>query len=206
MNAVGVCNLALGRIGHGASRPIQSLSEDSESARACHRVFDHLMQLTLREHVWPFAVTASALAPVPQVVPGWAYVYAMPANAQFIHALTDCNTDPFQGGATLNERTAAFKLFGADSGEGTVIVSDQPNAWAWFNRRIADPAHADDSFRDALAWRIAADTALGLKASADIARFAADQYTIALANAQANVGNERGRTHMPLPENIRVRQ
>src|SRR3546814_17373670 len=64
MNAVEVCNLALGRIGEGASRPIQSLTEASEAARACNRVFASAMETTLRDFPWAFAQASVALAPV----------------------------------------------------------------------------------------------------------------------------------------------
>jgi hypothetical protein len=205
MSAVQVCNLALGRIGQGASRPIQSLSEDSEPARACNRVFDHLMALLQRDYTWPFSITAQALALMPLAVPGWQYVYAYPSNCKFLHALTDARTDPFQNSRLLTDCTAAFKLFGRPDGEGIMIASDQPDAWAWFNAGIADPEFADDSFREALAWRIAADIALGLKASAPVAQYAAQQFEASIAVAASHVANERGRTERPLPANIAAR-
>src|SRR3546814_20215370 len=83
MNAVEVCNLALGRIGEGASRPIQSLTEASEAARACNRVFASAMETTLRDFPWAFAQASVALAPVAQTVPGWEFSYAYPENCLF---------------------------------------------------------------------------------------------------------------------------
>src|SRR3546814_9617900 len=82
MNAVEVCNLALGRIGEGASRPIQSLTEASEAARACNRVFASAMETTLRDFPWAFAQASVALAPVAQTVPGWEFAYAYPERSE----------------------------------------------------------------------------------------------------------------------------
>src|SRR3546814_19279751 len=84
MNAGEVCNLALGRIGEGASRPIQSLTEASEAARACNRVFASAMETTLRDFPWAFAQASVALAPVAQPVPGWERASAYPANCLFL--------------------------------------------------------------------------------------------------------------------------
>src|SRR3546814_10270375 len=89
MNAVEVCNLALGRIGEGASRPIQSLTEASEAVRACNRVFASAMETTLRDFPWAFAQASVALAPVAQTVPGWEFAYAYPENCLFLHGLSD---------------------------------------------------------------------------------------------------------------------
>src|SRR3546814_15190627 len=94
MNAGEVCNLALGRIGEGASRPIQSLTEASEAARACNRVFASAMETTLRDFPRAFAQASVALAPVAQNVPGWEFAYDYPGNSLFLIGLYDSDCDP----------------------------------------------------------------------------------------------------------------
>lgn len=206
MNDVGICNLALGRVGQGASRPIQSITEDSEPARACHRVFEHMRDLLLRDYVWPFALRVQALSPVTDEVPGWERVYAMPANCRFIHAITDRATDPWRYGTLDRSLTAPYLRIANGAGTGMLIATRCDQAFAWFNGPATDLAYADPSFSDALAWRIAAEIALGLKASVDIAQYASQQFTLAVAVASANVSNERGQTQPHTPDNIRVRQ
>src|SRR3546814_17040998 len=94
MHAVEVCNLALGRIGEGASRPIQSLTEASEAARACNRVFASAMETTLRDFPWASAQASVALAPVAQTAPGWEFAYAYPATSLFLPAMSVADCDP----------------------------------------------------------------------------------------------------------------
>ena len=51
-DAVGICNLALQRIG---SKSISSLTEDTAAGRACNRVYTQARDSELRAHPWSFA-------------------------------------------------------------------------------------------------------------------------------------------------------
>lgn len=200
MNAVEVCNLALGRIGEGASRPIQSLTESSEAARACNRVFAITLRALLREFAWPFAQTYVALAPVAQTVPGWDYVYAYPADCLFLHGLGGSEVDPARNPALRHP----YKIIAASSGESSVIATDVSDAWAHYTRDVTSPHVGDPLFHDALAWRIASEVAIGLKASPQMAQSAAQQYQVALSKAVAAYGNEDGDDRVPDDEIVRA--
>lgn len=200
MNAVELCNLALGRIGEGASRPIQTLTESSEAARACNRVFAGAMQAVLREYPWPFAQASVALAEVSQVVPGWEHVYAYPGNCLYLHGLADDDIDP----GRRPEWRHPFRILMATSGESRVIATDLPKAWAHFTADITNPHFGDTLFQDALAWRIATEAALGLKADPNMASNAAEQYRLAISVAAAANQRENGADEMPDPEDVRA--
>lgn len=197
MNTVEVCNLALARIGHGSSRPIVSIDDQAEPARACKRVFAPLLRSMLREYAWPFALRTVALAPSSSAVPGWSHVYAMPTDALNILAITAADADPWTAPARYDRR--GFRLI------GRLIACHESPAHAWYTADVADPVEADALFSDALAWRLAAELALALKAEPTLHRVAMEQAQMTLSRALAAVGNE-GRDDMPYEaESIRVR-
>lgn len=204
MNRVELCNLALGRIGQGASKPIQSIdgTDTSEAARVAQRVFPHAMETVLSEYPWPFAISAAALAAVPQVVPGWDYVYAYPNNCLNVLALSDAYSDPMRAAQSIAR--VPFKIVQNLSGEGRVIATDLPEAYAWYTVSMLDPAFGDALFRDALAWRLAMEFALGLKADPRMAQAAGPAYTLALSKAIAKFSNEAGVEREPDVESVRA--
>lgn len=197
MNTVEVCNLALARIGHGSSQPLVSIDDASEAARACKRVFPSLLRLMLREAPWPFAIKAVELQPVNTTVPGWQHVYAKPTDALNILAITSADTDPW--GVSARYVTRGFRLIGA------VVACHESPAWAWYVADIADPVNADASFKDALAWRLAAELALTVKADPQLQRVAMEQAQMALSKALAAMGNEGRDDTAWEAESIRVR-
>lgn len=200
MNAVEVCNLALGRIGEGASRPIVSLTESTDSARACNRVFAPALQALLREYRWPFAQSSVQLATVAQTVPGWDYVYAYPEGVLTLHGLAGEDIDPGRQPVWRHP----FRVLAATSGESLVIATDLEDAWAHYTLDITNPHFGDALFQDALAWRVAKEVALSLKADPRMAQLAAQQYADALSLAMVAAYNERGADALADPEDVRA--
>lgn len=190
MNDVGTCNLALGRIGHGASKPITSLSDGTETANACLRVFQPALDAMLREYQWPFATRAAALELSTEEVEGWEYVYAYPADCAFLLAVGDAGTDATRLPAKSCRR--AFGLIAAASGETLLVATHTPDALAWYTVKVTNPDFGDALFQDALAWRVAAELGLGLKADPQMSVNAGNQYRLALSKALAAIGNEAG--------------
>lgn len=197
MNTVEICNLALARIGHGESQPLASIDDSQQSARACKRVFAPLLSSLLREYAWPFAMKAVELQTVATTVPGWSYVYALPTDALNLLAITGPDVDPWLEGSRQCVR--GFRRI------GTVVACHESPAWAWYTADITDPVQADALFKDALAWRLAAELALTLKAEPNLHQVAMQQAQLALSKALAAVGNE-GRDDTPWEaESIRER-
>lgn len=203
MSAVDVCNEALGRIGHGASQPIQSLDDTSEAARACKRVFRQAMRRTLREYRWPFAQVLRSLAQVTQEVPGWAYAYQYPADCLFLHAIGIPGYDVRQ--APFNSVQVEYSVVRSTDGQSRIVATHSENATAWYTADVEDPDQTDVTFQDALAWRVATELAIGLKAEPQVARWASDQYAIAVSTASALAHNEAGHGMNGLPENVAAR-
>lgn len=198
MNGVEVCNLALGYIGQGASRPIESItgSDTSEAARACVRLFQPSLDQMLRAWRWGFAMKAASLAmPAGVEIPGYRYAYTYPTDCLFLHGLCDESTDPTRDPSTL----VPFKRF------GLYIASDLPDAWALYTVRLADTSTADPLFNEALAWHLAEKLAIHLKADPRMAQYAGERARVALSIAQSAAANEAGHDPQPDAENIRVR-
>lgn len=190
MNQVEVCNLALGRIGQGASKPVQSLSEGGEVANACLRVFQPSLDAMLREYAWPFARRCAALSASSEAVEGWAYVYAYPDNCAYLLAVAEAGQDATR--LPVKALRRPFGLVAAAGGESLLVASNVPEARAWYTVNVTNPHFGDALFQDALAWRVAAELGLGLKADPKLSVNAGNQYRLALSKALAAVANETG--------------
>lgn len=179
MNQVDVCNLALSRIGHGASSAIVSLEDASEAARCCKRVFASTMQAVLEEFNWSWAKGVVALSLSTETVPGYTYVYAYPADCLTIRGISADGYNP-----TRSPRyKAPFEVVASSNGESRLIATDLQNAVAFVTRDIKNPAFATNLFCQALAWRLAKELALGLKANPQMAQSAEQEYLIAVSKA-----------------------
>lgn len=196
MNAVEACNFALGRIGQGAKRPIQSLDrpDESEAAAACARVYQPTLDAMLAEYRWPFAQKASALAAVSDVVPGYPYAYALPADALAVHSILEEGASPYRT-PWISPGYVRF---------GSFVGTDQPSGWLHYTARV-EVHTASALFQDAFVWRLAKELALILDADPRFAQMSDQQYTLALSKALAQVGNEMSRDPMALPERVTVR-
>lgn len=210
MNAVDICNLALGRIGQGASSPIQSIDpgvDDSEAARACARSFPLAMKSLLREHPWSWAQGSSLLALSSESVSGFGYAFAYPADCITLHGLTPDGVDLSLYPASVWDsviRPYPYRIVAAADGESRLIATNLSPARAHYTRSITIPAFADALFQDALAWKVAKEIALGLRANPQMAQAAESEYQIALSKAVAANDNEARRAPPPLAQDSAV--
>jgi hypothetical protein len=200
-SAVHVANAALARIGQSAR--ITSLSATSTAALACNQFYDSARRELLEEYRWRFATKRAALAQLGALSrTEWGYVYALPADflaAQFINAgvrdeqvprddripfTTEWDDDAGVAGAEVLLTDVAPV---ADQAPELVYTFDQTVVSSWA-----------ESFKNAVAWRLAAEICLPLAVKPDRARLAYDmaQSSLNAAIAQA----ERGRQADPPPE------
>lgn len=188
MNAVQVCNLALARIGQDAISSL-TLSDTSEAATACRLLFQPTLDALLREAiVWPWATRAVALVASLETVPGWGNVYQVPADCLRIVAVGDATSDPtrYPGALPL----PPFRTLQAAAG-GLLLATDQDAAWLWYVPVQTDTARADAAFCDLLAWRLAAELALALRAAPGQWQAATSGAREAYLRATAATANER---------------
>lgn len=193
MNNVDCCNLALSRIGFGTQRQITTLTppDDTDYAEACARILPTLLALVLEEFPWPFARLCKALAVSTVTVPsGWTYAYAVPADARHVFHVEQDGFIP--SWLDLDAQRNRWEVMADPSGSGQIIVSDTVDAWAWYTRDVTELQFASESFGDAVAWRLAAELGLGLKADASLSKNAMAFYNHAVDVALSKALNQRG--------------
>lgn len=202
MNAVEVCNLALGYIGHGASAPVESLTAPDEASRACNRIFLPTLRLLLREFAWGFAQKSVALAtPEGVEVPGWGYVYTYPKDCLFLHGIGDGEVDPWSPSAQVSR--VPYAVLAHPTAAGRIIATDHESAVAHYTAEVEQ--FDDVAFVEALAWRLAEKLALVLRAETSMAQYAREQARMAVIAAAASNQREGYAGREAGPETIRVR-
>lgn len=183
---VGICNLALSRIGH--LKPIASLSEATQAAVACSLHYAPSRDFVLRDFPWPFARGFALLTLVETFDESdpehtqWAHSYRLPTGVlairRFLSATGKSDTDP-----------PPFEI-GSDSTGRLVYANVEPDeAYVETTRAITDTALFDDSFAAALSWHLALQVAPSV-ASAEKAREALNGYMLATGAAQRTASVE----------------
>lgn len=198
MNETEVANFALGRLGIGQT--IESIDEATNAARQCKRWFAQCRNEVLRDFAWGFAFKAEALALVSdQEFPGWTYVYQYPQGCAAIRSIAD------EGG--MRYARAAFnwpyawdsvpelirfpwQLALKDDGASQVILTDVPDAWAFFTGTVTNLSVWPADAISALASKLASEIGGPLQANAQLIQLATQTYEGLRLRAAANAMNE----------------
>jgi len=98
-----------------------------------------------------------------------------------------------------------FETAANSDGNGRVILTNQPQAWLLYVRRITDPTMFDAIFSDALAWRLAAEIAMPITGNANLGTAAQNRYTQVIASAGAHSMNEAQEEDEPMSDIARAR-
>lgn len=212
-----ISNLALSRI--GIDQLIESFNDPNNRAKQCLQHYDHCREEALQDFPWNFAQRVVPLALVAGVtVPGYQYVYRYPVTALKVHGLT---TDA--GGRVLTNRLAYY--MGEDCREALpeslrypfrvmadpvtvgarIIVTDLDLAYLWYTDNVADVNQMTPLFRSALAWKMASEIALGLRAETRLHTNAVQQYAWVVSQAQAHSHGETAPDPEPTPAAIAAR-
>lgn len=167
-----ICNIALGRI--GVDRTIASLNEASKEARNCKRFYPLARDEVLEKHPWAFALRVKPLALLPTapgLLPGFAYAYALPADAASVlevvpagmvdaavgyYGAHDC-CGPWNPGRGYRY---AFRRALSDDGTTPVLLSNLADAWAVYNARVENTAAYSTLFVSLVADRLAMELAM----------------------------------------------
>lgn len=157
---VAVANVGLLRI--GANTIANLLDDQSREAVAVNLIFEHELRATLRDYPWKFAkryndalVTVGGTSTVP-VNADWQYSYRLPTDYIAVRRLPTTGT-----GRSFERNPKTFEVGTDDVGDLLFTGELDPNLE--YTARIANTVlRADDLFRDALAWRLAASLAPSL--------------------------------------------
>jgi len=199
MTDVEICNLALSRV--GSSMFISAMDGTSQEAIHCNRAYLPTLKRVLQEIPWPFLSLSVTLADVSDNVKlptGWAYAYDYPDDALKIRCIDPAEQKiPFAVSRVENSTTGIYTT--------PVVLTNIPEATATVTYyEEGDEANYPQYFLDVLAWAVAAEIALPLRAAADIYRVIEQKYRLALFDAAANSFNE-GREAEPTCELLRAR-
>ncbi len=195
-----ICNLALGHL--GISQTIASLTERSNEAAACNRVYLTARDLVLEDFPWPFAKKQAVLGLIEEfsgATDEWRYSYQYPADAaNIIRLLSGTRNDSRQS------RTPYKIFYGTSEKE---IRTDIEDAIAEYTMRVDETARFPAGFVLALSYKIAELVAPMLSGGDPFKRgdLAAGKYRNELSKAQAMAVNEEQPEQDPESEMIRAR-
>lgn len=212
---VEISNRALGRI--GISQLIEDLDDPNDRARQCRLQYGPCRDEVLEDFPFNFAQTFVQLSVVAEVeIPGFDYVYRYPAGCMKVHRVTDETGGRLQR-TTIWSREVfnydlliptkiPFQVMADPVTDGAkIIVTDLPDAYAWFTRKVTDPSQFSALFRSALAWRMAMELALSLRVDPRLYQTAQNQYIWAVSQAQALAMNEARPDKQPESPAVQVR-
>ncbi len=158
VSEVSICNLALTKM--GADR-ITSLTDDNPEANAMNAVFASMRDLELRTHTWNFATERAQLSALSEA-PTWGFARQFQLPSDCLRPLTIGDkwiTSPMIGiyyresvGGDVDE--SPYRI------EGNRIHTDFTAPLnIRYTRQVTDPNEFDAAFVDALACRLAVETA-----------------------------------------------
>lgn len=201
LSEAGLCNLALVRIGQRGT--IDSLDEATVEAEACKVVYGPSRDAVLAEFWWPFATARSGtLAAITDGErDGWDYAYPLPADcipdgARYIWS--GLRDPPL-------ESRIPFAIEANDAGDGQILLTDLDEVSLVYTRAITAPGLFPPLFVQALAWKVAAELALGLPVKPQVGLAMDGKYEKALAKAIAASAKAQQRDAPLDGESIRAR-
>ena len=193
---VQICNIALSRIGQ--NQGIDSLDESSVAASLCSLHYPVCVQQVLADGDWPFAEARVVLASSGTPPTNWEYIYAYPNDCLKARRIAV----PGMEVVPLQQRIP-FKVI--NTGASKAIVANWPEAELVYTADVTDTSLFPALFVSALAWRLAAELAMGLQARPENYKAALNNYRAEISNAQAVAYEESEEGEMPDSEFIRAR-
>lgn len=172
---VGICNLALTRLG---VKNIAALTDNSEPARKVAQVYDNALDTVFREHDWNFASMPAVplVLAAGQSVVGWDYVYAMPTKCLMVRAIYN--------EATIDAKAEQdYKEIYIPSINAKALCSNLESALCDYTYQILDESLFDPSFVTAFSLYLAHMVGPALVGSAYNGQ-AYQEYLRALDNAR----------------------
>lgn len=211
---VEICNRAIGRV--GVDQLIESLEDPNNRARNCKLQYEPCRDEVLADFPWNFAQTCIALAPVANLtIPGWRHVYRYPADCVQVHRVTgpegqrllgvNWAYDVWNYDVMMPTRNPFSVMNDPTTAGAKIIVTDVDTAFAWYTAKVTSPGQFSELFRSALAWRIAMELALSLRANNNLYNNAAQQYGWSVSQAQVHSLGEETTDRQPMPAAVQAR-
>lgn len=195
-SAVQICNMALTRIGQ--NQFIDSIDEQSKAAELCALHYEQCRDEVLQAFPWPFAEARVALADIGSPPQNWAFRYRYPVDClEARHISVPGVTMP------TSAQRIPYKVVHATGGRA--ILTNQEHAELVYTVRVEDTTYFPQAFVNALAWRLAAELAMGLQARPENYASAIQNYQYTIGQAQALAFEESEEGPVPDSEFIQAR-
>ncbi|MEW6310781.1 hypothetical protein AUR59_020105 [Stutzerimonas balearica] len=195
-SVVQICNMALTRIGQ--NQFIDSIDEQSKAAELCALHYEQCRDEVLQAFPWPFAEARVALADIGSPPQNWAFRYRYPVNCLQARRISVPGLE-----MPTAEQRVPFKVVNAAGGRA--ILSNQEQAELVYTVRVEDTTYFPQMFVNALAWRLAAELAMGLQARPENYSSAMQNYQMTISQAQALAFEESEEGPVPESEFIQAR-
>lgn len=154
--------------------PIAAVTDQTQAARTAHRQFEHARQSVLSEYPWAFAIRVQALSTTSYTDnPPWLFRSPRPGNALAIWEVT-------------NERNRSVQFLI----ENNFIFTNIQNPSVEFSVDVPFESW-DSASKEAFCHRLAADCAVTLTGSEQIAQAMLQKYIMFGTLARRNSRNER---------------
>lgn len=181
MDAVSICNMALGQLG---AKRIPSLDSDMAEAKQCKQYYDVCRQDLLREIEWKFAKRIAPLTLTVEKVQGWKFAYSMPSDCLFIRYIYSEN-----GRELFKNQLEYFEVVSI-SESTTVIATNIEKAFIEYTYDLKNASFFPSDFRKALVYYLASELAIPLAASSTSKQECFSYYQAHLGSAAKANGNE----------------
>ena len=166
-----ICNMALALLG---DERIGALTDNTEAARACNSVYEHLRNGLLRSHPWRFARARASLSSLTSTPTwGWSYEFTLP-------------TDPF-----------CLRVLDVDSYkqyewtvEGRKLLGNFSSCNIRYVSIVSDPMQFDPLFSVALSTRIAVQICMRLTSDESLRKMLSSDFTEHMSEARSARGQE----------------
>lgn len=213
-----IANLSLSRIGTRSS--IADLAEDSPEARAFNTVYEQARDETLDAVDWGFARARRQLADLGSPPVDWQFRYAYPGDCLKIRGIYQPLSQ--QGMSAADTGIAGASAAGisatslntsappiayesaidldAQGNDLKVIYCDQPQALAYFTKRVTNTALFPAGFVSALTWACGAQLAIPLTGSTALMQACLAQWRLMLNEAATADANEGVHLQSVLPD------
>lgn len=217
-----LCNRALDAVGARAN--ITDLTDQSQQAKACNRIYTSTRDELLSQAWWGFArgVTSGTLLKsrtaqswdTTQPEPPWTFEYAYPDDAiQVRYVSGDSLPSPsvpifavdLYGPAPNSPARFIIANDIISGSQAAVILTDQPNATICYTRRVTNEDLWPEQFRAAMVFGLAAYLAIPLTGDKKLAQMMAQQAQAKCNDAQVSDGLEALTIQEYIPDSLRVR-
>ena len=182
MDKIEIINMALARIGVGS---IERMDESSEAARQTQAFYEHVRRTVLRKYPWSFASRRAELALLEEEPVAYQYAYRQPSDALYIRRLY--KKDSKKPWDKRHYKCTSDK-------EGRIIYTNEPFAQVEYTADISDTSLFDDTFIEAMSWKLAAEVAFALTGKSELAANAIQGYNAYFTEA---VGEDAAEAYEP---------